>query len=77
MEVFRGILEGFREGGKTTIMTSHDLQRGLEMCSRVAILHSGVIVYSEDIASIMMGDFQDIYSRYTKAGGLSHRRSWV
>ncbi len=77
MEVFKGILEGFRDGGKTTIMTSHDLQRGLEMCSRVAILHSGVIVYSEDIASVVTSDFQNIYSHYTKAGGLGLRRSWV
>jgi heme ABC exporter ATP-binding subunit CcmA len=77
MEVFKGILEGFRKGGKTTIMTSHDLERGLEMCSRVAILHSGVIVYSEDITSIVMGDFQNIYSHCTKAGGLGHRRNWV
>lgn len=77
METLKGILEGFREGRKTTVMTSHDLERGLEMCSRVAILHSGVIVYSEDTSRILMGDFQNIYSDYTEAGGLPHRRSWV
>ncbi|MFQ5841064.1 MAG: heme ABC exporter ATP-binding protein CcmA [Thermodesulfobacteriota bacterium] len=77
MEAFKGILEGFREGGKTTIMTSHDLQRGLEMCSQVAILHSGVIVYSEEITSTLTGEFPNIYSHYTKAGGLGDRRSWI
>ncbi len=77
METLKGILEGFREGGKTTVMTSHDLERGLEMCSRVAIIHSGVIVYSEDTSRIVIGDFQNIYSHYTEAGGLPHRRSWI
>lgn len=73
----KGILGGFRDRGKTMIMTSHDLQRGLEMCSRVAILHSGVIVYNEDISRIVRKDFQEIYSHHTEAGGLGHRRSWV
>jgi heme ABC exporter ATP-binding subunit CcmA len=77
VQVLRGILEGFREGGKTTIMTSHDLQKGLEMCSRVAILHSGVIVYSEDISRVARGEFKNIYSVYTKAERLGHRRGWV
>lgn len=73
----KGILGGFRDRGKTMIMTSHDLQRGLEMCSRVAILHSGVIVYNEDISRIVRKDFQEIYSHHTEAGELGHRRSWV
>jgi heme ABC exporter ATP-binding subunit CcmA len=77
METLKGILEGFREGGKTTIMTSHDLERGLEMCSRVAIIHSGVIVYNEKISRIVRGDFRDIYSNYTAAGASHHRRSWI
>jgi heme ABC exporter ATP-binding subunit CcmA len=77
IETLKGLLGGFREGGKTTIMTSHDLERGLEMCSRVAILHSGVIVYNEEISSIVRGDFRDIYSNYTAGGALHHRRSWI
>ena len=77
LETLKGILEGFREGGKTTVMTSHDLERGLEMCSRVAILNSGVMVYDEDISRIVRDDFQHIYSDYTEAEGLPHRRSWV
>jgi len=77
LETLKGVLEGFREAGKTTVMTSHDLERGLEMCSRVTILHSGVIVYSEDISRTVRDDFQHTYSDYTEAGGLLHRRSWV
>ena len=77
METLKEILEGFRERGKTTIMASHDLERGLEMCNRAAILHSGVLVYSEDISRIVRSDFHDIYSDYTEPGGLPHRRSWV
>ncbi len=77
IKILKGILEDFRKGGRTTIMTSHDLQRGLEMCSRVAILHSGIIVYNEDISRIVRGDFQQLYSDYTEAGGLPHRRTWI
>jgi ABC-type multidrug transport system ATPase subunit len=57
LEALKGILEGFREGQKTAVMTSHNLERGLEMSSRVAILHSGVIVYDEDISSIVRDEF--------------------
>lgn len=40
---------------KTTIMTTHDLERGLQMCDRVVILSSGRIVYDagkSDITSL-------------------------
>jgi heme ABC exporter ATP-binding subunit CcmA len=77
IETLKGILEGFGEGGKTTIMTSHDLERGLEMCSRVAIIHSGVIVYNEKLSRSVRGDFRDIYSNYTATGASHHRRSWI
>jgi len=77
LEALKGILEGFREGGKTAVMTSHNLERGLEMSSRVAILHSGVIVYDEDISSIVRDEFRTIYSGYTEAEGIPHRRTWA
>jgi heme ABC exporter ATP-binding subunit CcmA len=77
IETLKGILEDFGEGGKTTIMTSHDLERGLEMCSRVAIIRSGVIVYNEKISRSVRGDFRDIYSNYTATGASHHRRSWI
>ena len=77
LEALKGILEGFREGRKTAVMTSHNLERGLEMSSRVAILHSGVIVYDEDISSIVRDEFQTIYSGYTEAEGIPHRRTWA
>jgi ABC-type multidrug transport system ATPase subunit len=77
LEALKGILEGFREGGKTAVMTSHNLERGLEMSSRVAILHSGVIVYDEDISSIVRDEFQTIYSGYTEAEGIPHRSTWA
>lgn len=42
------ILKAFMDQGKTVVMTSHDLERGLALCSQAAILNNGHLVYYGD-----------------------------
>jgi len=62
-EDFIKLILQFREQGKTMVLASHQLQLGLELCERVAILKSGRIVYLQDTAGISTNDFRQIYSR--------------
>jgi heme exporter protein A len=65
-EELKQLLENFRDQKKTIIMTSHDLDRGLELCTQAAILRSGTLVYKEDIAKIDKGNFKNTYLKFTE-----------
>jgi heme exporter protein A len=65
-ETFWQILLRFRSQGKTVIMTSHDLNKGLELCNRAAILNSGKLVYDEQVTDTIRQDFKQIYLRLTE-----------
>jgi len=62
-EDFIKLILQFRDQGKTMVLASHQLQLGLELCERAAILKSGRIVYLQDTAGISKNDFRQIYSR--------------
>jgi heme exporter protein A len=65
-ETFWQILLRFRSQDKTVIMTSHDLNKGLELCNRAAILNSGKLVYDEQVTDTIRQDFKQIYLRLTE-----------
>ena len=60
---FIKLISQFRDQGKTVVMASHQLQLGLQLCDRAAILKSGRIVYQQDVAHIPEKDFKKIYSQ--------------
>jgi heme exporter protein A len=60
-EDLKHLLGKFRDQGKTIIMTSHNLDRGLELCDQAAILVSGTLVYKKDIGKIIKDDFKQTY----------------
>lgn len=49
--------------GKTIIMTCHDFVRGLEFCTKAAILKKGKLVYYGD-PSRQEKEFESLYQRY-------------
>jgi heme exporter protein A len=49
--------------GRTVLMTTHNLERGLSMGDRVAILARGRIAYEADKDVLDVGDFREIYYR--------------
>ncbi len=59
--VLAEVLEGLREGTRTVIMTTHNLQEGLAGCDRVAILVEGRLVFDRGHADIDPSGFQQTY----------------
>lgn len=59
------LLDQFRDKQKTIILTSHNLVKGLELCSHAAVLKAGKLIYHEDIAKINKSDFKQIYKKLT------------
>ena len=52
---------------RTVLMTTHNLERGLALGHRIAILSGGRIAYQESLASVDASALRDIYFRYTAA----------
>ena len=69
-EVLKKLILRFREQGKTVIMASHQLQLGIELCGRAAILKAGRIVYMQDVAQITENDFEQIYAQQADGNNL-------
>ncbi len=65
MEDLKQILKRFHGQGKTIIMTSHDLPKGLELCNQAAILKSGTLIYLGDISTINRDEFIGTYLTLT------------
>ena len=55
------MLEGLRDGTRTVIMTTHNLQEGLAGCDRAAILVEGRLVFDQGVSEIDPSSFQDTY----------------
>ncbi len=58
------------EGGqkRTTVLTTHNLERGLELCDRLLILDQGKIVYQESTKALDLADLKQVYQHSTRAG---------
>lgn len=64
-EDLKQLLKRFQNKGKTMIMTSHNLDRGLELCNQAAILNSGTLVYREEMSKTMKDGFKQTYLELT------------
>jgi heme exporter protein A len=70
-EDLKKLLKRFRNQGKTILMTSHNIDRGLELCNQVAILKSGRLVFREETSGILKDDFKQLYFNLTGENPLS------
>jgi heme exporter protein A len=59
--VLTEVLEGLRDGARTVIMTTHNLQEGLSGCDRAAIMVDGRLVFNQEISEIDVPGFQQTY----------------
>ncbi|OGO40762.1 MAG: heme ABC exporter, ATP-binding protein CcmA [Chloroflexi bacterium RBG_16_57_9] len=66
-EILRGVLQRLVFQDRTVIMTTHDLERGLELCDRVAILANGRIAFEARREEIDVEDFANIYRDHVAA----------
>ncbi len=61
------MLRDSAEAGCSILFTSHNLQRGLDMASRVAVLSKGRIVFQAPRDQLDAGDFEEAYRRFVGA----------
>jgi heme exporter protein A len=62
-EMLREVLVTLGGRSHTVLMTTHNLERGLELCDRAAILVNGRIVYQEAKDSLDVANFRETYRR--------------
>jgi ABC-type multidrug transport system ATPase subunit len=60
------ILRNSDSGNRTVVITTHNLERGLELGDRIVIIDRGKIVYQALKDELMGIDFREIYNRYIK-----------
>jgi heme exporter protein A len=64
--VINDLINGIDSNNRTVVMTTHNLERGLELSSRVIILDRGKIVYEANKDKIVIPDFRKVYEQYTE-----------
>ena len=61
---FQELLRQFCTEERTVIMSTHDWQRGLELCDEIVILRRGQIVYQNHTAAMPAHAFEQLYYDY-------------
>jgi heme exporter protein A len=54
--------------GRTILMITHDLARGLNLCHRIAILSRGKIAREIERGALKSSDFLSLYAEVTRGG---------
>jgi heme exporter protein A len=72
--LFKDYLKSLHTQKRTVMLTTHDIQRGLEMCDWVAIQVRGKIVFMERADTINFANFEKLYIE-TVDGHLKPNRS--
>jgi heme exporter protein A len=60
------LLRSVATAGRTVVMTTHDIARGLANCDQVAILSQGRIAFHEERKRLEAGDFFQTYDRVVR-----------
>jgi len=61
-------LEEHKTGGGTSLLVTHNLQRGFESANQLAILSEGIMVWKSDSSSLSLEEFKEIYSKNALEG---------
>ncbi len=59
------VLESVAGAGRTVLLTTHNLERGLAACDRVIVLHRGKVVHRAERADIDPANFAGLYQSVT------------
>ncbi len=60
--MLRTVLQGLAASGRTVVMTTHDLELGLEVADRVAILAGGRIGFQSPAKGMSIHEFRRVYA---------------
>ena len=67
-QLLMNYLEEHKAGGGTSLMVTHDLQRGFESADQLAILSEGRMVWKSDSSSLSLDEFKKVYSKNASEG---------
>lgn len=66
-DMLRAVLQELAAHNRTVVLTTHDLEQGLEMCDRAAILHRGRLAWEGMRAGLDLAGMKEIYRDVTRA----------
>ena len=64
-DMLRAVLQDLAASNRTVILTTHNLEQGLEMCDRAAILHRGRLAWEGSRDGVDLAAMKDIYRDVT------------
>jgi heme exporter protein A len=64
-DMLRAVLQDLAASNRTVILTTHNLEQGLEMCDRAAILHRGKVVWDGSRVGLDLVGMKQIYRDVT------------
>ncbi len=67
-QLLMNYLEEHKAGGGTSLLVTHDLQRGFESADQLAILSEGRMVWKSDSSSLSLDEFKKVYSKNVSEG---------
>ncbi len=66
-DMLRSVLQELAASDRTVILTTHNLEQGLEMCDRAAILNRGKVAWEGSRAGLDLAAMREIYRDVTRA----------
>jgi heme exporter protein A len=66
--MLRGVLERLRDGRRTIVLVTHNLDEGLELADRVVVQVAGRWVSDEPVGAVARADFGRVYHERVAAG---------
>jgi heme exporter protein A len=66
--ILEDVIKSAGQDTRTVVMTTHNLERGLELGSSIMILHRGKVAYRAAVDELKKDDIRLIYDRYTGTG---------
>mgnify|MGYP001820858753 FL=1 len=64
-DMLRSVLQELAASNRTVILTTHNLEQGLEMCDRAAILHQGKLAWQGAREGLDLAGMKEIYRDVT------------
>jgi heme exporter protein A len=65
-DMLRSVLQDLAASNRTVILTTHNLEQGLEMCDRAAILNRGRVAWEGSRAGVDLASMKEIYREVTR-----------
>jgi heme exporter protein A len=66
-DMLRAVLQDLAASNRTVILTTHNLEQGLEMCDRLAILNRGKIAWEGARAGMNLDSMKETYREVTRS----------